>query len=93
MNDEFLNLLSENFDTLSSDQQNLILKIGKNITNKNLNPEVKKMIEDAGMNFQEVVKRIKRLKYDVYMKSKKPRIGRNEKCPCGSGKKYKKCCL
>ena len=24
-------------------------------------------------------------------KSKK--IGRNEKCPCGSGKKYKKCCL
>jgi len=21
------------------------------------------------------------------------RIGRNEKCPCNSGKKYKKCCL
>ena len=20
------------------------------------------------------------------------KIGRNEKCPCGSGKKYKKCC-
>lgn len=20
-------------------------------------------------------------------------IGRNESCPCGSGKKYKKCCL
>ncbi|MGC9519228.1 MAG: SEC-C metal-binding domain-containing protein [Desulfuromonadaceae bacterium] len=20
-------------------------------------------------------------------------IGRNEPCPCGSGKKYKKCCL
>lgn len=24
---------------------------------------------------------------------KKTRIGRNEPCPCGSGKKYKKCCL
>lgn len=24
---------------------------------------------------------------------KKKKIGRNEKCPCGSGKKYKKCCL
>lgn len=24
--------------------------------------------------------------------SKKRKIGRNEKCPCGSGKKYKKCC-
>lgn len=24
---------------------------------------------------------------------KKDKIGRNEPCPCGSGKKYKKCCL
>jgi len=24
---------------------------------------------------------------------KMPRIGRNEPCHCGSGKKYKKCCL
>jgi preprotein translocase subunit SecA len=22
-----------------------------------------------------------------------PKIGRNDPCPCGSGKKYKKCCL
>ncbi len=22
-----------------------------------------------------------------------PRVGRNDACPCGSGKKYKKCCL
>jgi len=21
------------------------------------------------------------------------KIGRNEPCPCGSGKKYKKCCI
>ena len=21
------------------------------------------------------------------------KIGRNEPCPCGSGKKYKKCCM
>ena len=21
-----------------------------------------------------------------------PKIGRNDPCPCGSGKKYKKCC-
>lgn len=24
---------------------------------------------------------------------KAPKVGRNEPCPCGSGKKYKKCCL
>jgi preprotein translocase subunit SecA len=23
----------------------------------------------------------------------KPKIGRNDPCPCGSGKKYKKCCM
>ena len=23
----------------------------------------------------------------------KPKIGRNESCPCGSNKKYKKCCM
>ncbi len=32
----------------------------------------------------------------AYMRSKTvvkaPKIGRNEPCPCGSGKKYKKCC-
>ena len=22
-----------------------------------------------------------------------PKIGRNDKCPCGSGKKYKNCCM
>jgi hypothetical protein len=26
------------------------------------------------------------------IKSTKPKTGRNEPCPCGSGKKYKKCC-
>jgi preprotein translocase subunit SecA len=25
--------------------------------------------------------------------SRKPKVGRNEPCPCGSGKKYKKCCM
>ena len=24
--------------------------------------------------------------------SKGPKVGRNDLCPCGSGKKYKKCC-
>ena len=26
-------------------------------------------------------------------KGKKKKIGKNDPCPCGSGKKYKKCCL
>ncbi|MEQ6120347.1 DUF1186 domain-containing protein [Reichenbachiella sp. MALMAid0571] len=35
--------------------------------------------------------------HDSYPKSfpvvNEPKIGRNDPCPCGSGKKYKKCCL
>lgn len=26
------------------------------------------------------------------IKRERPKIGRNEPCPCGSGKKFKKCC-
>lgn len=26
-------------------------------------------------------------------KREEPKVGRNDKCPCGSGKKYKKCCI
>lgn len=27
------------------------------------------------------------------MARRPPKVGRNEPCPCGSGKKFKKCCL
>ena len=30
---------------------------------------------------------------ELTIKRTTPKIGRNEKCPCGSGKKYKKCCI
>ena len=26
------------------------------------------------------------------IRNKSPRVGRNDPCPCGSGKKYKHCC-
>ncbi|MHC4336845.1 MAG: SEC-C metal-binding domain-containing protein [Planctomycetota bacterium] len=26
------------------------------------------------------------------MRLEQPKVGRNAPCPCGSGKKYKKCC-
>lgn len=30
---------------------------------------------------------------DRQMARQPPKVGRNEPCPCGSGKKFKKCCL
>jgi preprotein translocase subunit SecA len=29
----------------------------------------------------------------ITVKRDKPKVGRNDPCPCGSGKKYKKCCM
>jgi tetratricopeptide (TPR) repeat protein len=43
------------------------------------------MSESLGISFPELVK--------VPLPSIGKKIGRNEPCPCGSGKKYKKCCL
>lgn len=42
-------------------------------------------------NLQEKGKTNASLRVDLY-KQKHGKIGRNELCPCGSGKKYKKCC-
>lgn len=32
-------------------------------------------------------------KFIAIPEDKKKKIGRNERCPCGSGLKYKRCCL
>ena len=44
----------------------------------------------------ETEKKTYEIRADNKFERKKPRInkkiGRNEKCPCGSGRKYKKCC-
>jgi preprotein translocase subunit SecA len=35
---------------------------------------------------QGVDQKVRQIKLDM------PKVGRNDSCPCGSGKKYKKCC-
>ena len=32
------------------------------------------------------------LKMDLPLRREVPRVGRNDPCPCGSGKKFKSCC-
>ena len=46
------------------------------------NVERKQVNKEAKTNDKETVKQPKRVK----------KIGRNDPCPCGSGKKYKQCC-
>lgn len=56
--------------------------------------------KDATKNVEDLPKVDKKISYeeedrDEAMPSpvEKPKVGRNDPCPCGSGKKYKKCCL
>lgn len=64
---------------------------------------VRTAIEQIPDFYQKLVKRHMRLKgiyahckkrhYASVLKSAESKVGRNDPCPCGSGKKYKKCCL
>lgn len=49
-----------------------------------------------------IARRTKRTKFDIQetiapgvepFRHEKPRTGRNERCPCGSGRKHKECCM
>ena len=69
--------------------------------------EIAKRMEKDGVNFQSLRQMKKWMKeHEAELKAEQsagmpkvetvvhdgPRIGRNDPCPCGSGKKYKKCC-
>lgn len=47
--------------------------------------EIKEYAKSKGLKFD--------LKEDMKSLPRKRKVGRNDPCPCGSGKKYKKCCL
>ncbi len=46
-------------------------------------------VTDQGLFF----KKMKLEPTEQQLVRRPPRVGRNEPCPCGSGKKFKKCCL
>ena len=49
-------------------------------------------INDIEYDKEKILNVVKELKEQRLKRINKKKIGRNEKCPCGSGKKYKKCC-
>ncbi len=44
-------------------------------------------------DFEDDINWMKEYYHSSTIRRDEPKIGRNEPCPCGSGKKYKKCCL
>ena len=88
--DKYIELIRETFKTkevdimFAGDLEDIEIKLG--LRKKRSKPREKnfleKMVEEYGLE-----DKIKSLI------STEPKIGRNDPCPCGSGKKYKKCCL
>lgn len=52
-----------------------------------LGPNIRNQLKDGTLSFEELRKEI-----PATPPAKQPKVGRNDPCPCGSGKKYKKCC-
>lgn len=53
--------------------------------------------QEKEVNIEEVIYNVYQMENIEQIQESKQvnlkKIGRNEPCPCGSGKKYKKCCL
>ena len=86
---QYLKNMGLDIDKIPQQKMNAIIKLAESITDpsKMDSEQVKKLqdllgVTQSGGSF--VLK-----KHQI---KKRTKIGNNEKCPCKSGKKYKKCC-
>ena len=70
--------------------ENLLNSIDKQATLYLINAEIRQNVERKQVAKGEAVNDQNKIKKQQPKKVAK--IGRNEPCPCGSGKKYKQCC-
>lgn len=79
----------EMFERIVKDvEKNTRMWENKGFTPNELAPEKEETADNTGSNFKFVQRQ--NVKIQPIVKERK--IGRNDPCPCGSGKKYKKCC-
>lgn len=75
------------FDEMTSSiKENTVIQMFNVIVNKNESVKRKQVAKVTGTNSSEIETQRKPI-----VKGKK--VGPNDPCPCGSGKKYKKCCM
>ena len=56
-------------------------------------PEIYKQMHKRHIKLKAIYDHCKKKHYAPKQELQYPKAGRNDPCPCGSGKKYKKCCL
>ena len=85
------------FEQMISDIQVNVVKILMNARKREGTPTRQESVKITGEGFEEETISLKgsaptgEKSHTPYV-NKEPKIGRNDPCPCGSGKKYKNCC-
>jgi len=91
---DLLKALDIIMEDLSQEQLRKLEEISKNVgdpTNLKLE-DAMKIINEVGLDIEKLQKNARKKRAEELQKNKKPKIGANDQCLCGSGKKYKKCC-
>ena len=86
---ELLKSMGLNPENISEETMEKLERVARKLNSNNLNPQqVFALMTEEGLDPQSLIKQMRgKVEQKVSV-----RIGRNEKCVCGSGKKYKKCC-
>lgn len=88
---DMLGLIVEDLDVHKREKLEKFIRAKKGFSN--VTPQdAKQLIDETGIDIMAVQKRVRAQKAEERKQNKKPKVGRNELCPCESGKKYKKCC-
>lgn len=56
-------------------------------------PKFYQLLKKRHVRLKTIYSHCKKRNYTSAQEIRNPKVGRNDPCPCGSGKKYKKCCL
>lgn len=91
---QFLEMMNLLLEDLNEEQKEKLVKLTSKIKNPNdmSIQQATKLINDLGIDIEGIQKKMRKKKAEEKEKNKKVKIGANESCICGSGKKYKKCC-
>lgn len=88
---DMLGSIVEDMDASKREKLEKFIRAKKGF-NKVTPQDAKQLIEETGIDILAVQKKVRAKKAEERKQNKKPKVGRNELCPCESGKKFKKCC-
>jgi len=98
--DDYTKEIKDELDNLENLAKYIIIGIKKQFEPPKLNPKFAKMFsgkksfendeEDYEKDYKKEINKKNKISEPVRVE---PKVGRNAPCPCGSGKKYKKCCM